>query len=300
MENIKTDPSSPLLEGEHFAEVNGITIHYYVKGSGPVMLVPSPGWGPSVNYIMPLTVCEQHCTVVYFDTRHSGRSTGPDNADQYKVEHFVADMEALRIHLGAEKIFVAGHSGGGHQVLAYGIEHSDHLLGIISIDAIAAADGVRGEELMRRIVKKKEEPFYIANPGYHDKATALMMSKDKAAITLKEVIDTMGAFYFYKPEMAETVFTGMEYNDEVFKLTQTSGFQGKNLLPELNRITVPTLIIAGDDDFICDPITQGERMRDKIASSRLVVIENCGHMPWIEQPEAFNAACETWFQEQDF
>jgi len=298
MENIKIDSSSKLSEGEYFATVNDITIHYYVRGNGPVMLVPSPGWGPSVNYIMPLTACEQHCTVVYFDTRHSGKSTGPESADQYKLENFVADIEALRIYLGAPKIFIAGHSGGGHQVLAYAIEHSEHLLGVISIDAIAAADGVRAEEMMKRITKKKEEPFYLANPTYHDKATALMMSKDKAALTLKEVIGTMGAFYFYKPEMADEVFAGMEYNDDVFKYTQTTGFQGKNLLPDLHRITVPVLIIVGDDDFICDPITQGERMRENIASSKLEIIKNCGHMPWVEQPEAFNTVCEAWFKEQ--
>jgi proline iminopeptidase len=300
MKDIKTGPAAPLNSGEHFAEINGITIHYYVRGNGPVLLFPSPGWGPSVNYVIPLTSIEKHCTVVYFDTRHSGKSTGPEGAGHYKLENFVADIEALRIYLNQPKIFIAGHSGGGHQILAYGIEHNEHLLGIISIDAIAAADGARAEELMRRIERKKNEPFYLSNPGYHDKATALMMNTDKASTPLKDVISTMGAFYFYRPEMAAAAFANMDYNDDVFRYTQLSGFQGKNLLPDLHRITVPTLIIVGEDDFICDPITQGKRMHEQISLSHLEIIKESGHMPWIEQPDLFNSVIQNWFKENTF
>jgi len=295
MENLQSDSSSPLSFGEHFANINGIVIHYYVGGDGPVLLFPSPGWGPSVNYVIPMNCLEKHCTVVYFDARHSGKSTGPENPEGYKLENFVADIEALRIYLNQSKIFIAGHSGGGHQVLAYAIEYNDRLLGIISIDAIVAADSVRAEEMMRRITKKKNEPFYIANTGYHDRATELMLNSNKASLSLKEVISIMGAFYFYKPELAATVFENMEYNDEVFGYTQASGFQGKNLLPELYKITVPTLIIVGEDDFICDPLSQGLRMNERIKSSHLEIIIESGHMPWIEQPELFNSTCEAWF-----
>jgi proline iminopeptidase len=289
--------ASPLQQGEHFADINGLTLHYYVSGRGPVMLIPSSGWGPSVNFVRPLPVLERYCTTVYFDTRLSGQSTGPSDAQQYKLVNFVADIEALRVYLGQDKIFVAGHSGGGHQVLAYGIAHSDHLLGLIAIDAIAAADGVRAEEMMRRVAKKKTEPFYLANPAYYDHAIALMTSPDRASLTIKEVIDATGGFYFYRPELAAAVFAHMEANDEVLKYTQQAGFQSKNLLPELPQISVPTLLIVGEDDFMCDPISQGQRLHEAIASSTLVLIPESGHMPWIEQPAAFDAACEQWFQE---
>ena len=233
---------------------------------------------------------------MYFDTRHSGQSTGPDDAQQYKLENFVADIEAFRVHLGQDKIFVAGHSAGGHQVLDYGIAHSEHLFGIVSIDAIAAPDDARSEEMMRRIGKKKTEPFYLAHPGYYDNAIALMTSPDRASLTIKQVIDATGGFYFYRPELAEAVFSKMETNDQVLKYTMQAGFQSKNLLPELPRISVPTLIIVGEDDFTCDPITQGQRMHEAMPTSKLVIIPESGHMPWIEQPAAFEAACEQWFE----
>jgi proline iminopeptidase len=292
----------PLTAGEHFAAINNINIHYYVSGSGPVLLLPSPGWGPSVDYIKPLLVFEQYFTMVYFDTRHSGQSSGPEDPAQYAIENFVEDIEALRIYLNQSKIFLAGHSGGGHQVLAYGIQHTNRLLGIIAIDAIAAPDATRGEELMKRISEKQYKPFYVANPSSYKIAAEFMtgMGKDKTPRTVREIIDIMGGFYFHRPELASVIFRDMEFNDQVFAYTQSTGFQGKNLLSDLHRITVPTLVIAGDDDFICDPVTQATRIHDHIGSSQLVIINDCGHFPWIEQPAAFYSACESWFQEQNF
>ncbi|MEU8656255.1 alpha/beta fold hydrolase [Actinoplanes philippinensis] len=280
-------------QGEQFIEANGITLHCFVRGSGPILLLPSPGWGPSVDYLMPLPALERHCTVVYFDARHSGKSTGPDNPEEYTLDHFVADIEALRVHLGAPEIFIAGHSGGGHQALAYGIEHNDHLLGIVTIDAIAAADDVRMGEMMKMIDKRRAEPFYRAHPTYIDDAMATMAGG--GSLTIEEILEKTGAFYFHNPELAAGSLANLQFDNDVLRYSQVSGFQSRNLLPDLPRITAPTLIIVGDDDFQCDPVSQGGRMHAALPASRLEIIEDAGHFPWIEQPEAFDAACERWF-----
>jgi proline iminopeptidase len=287
-------PSPELAPGEHFAQVNGFTLHYTVRGAGPVMLVPASGWGPAVSHLIPLPGLEEHCTVVYFDTRHSGASTGPEDPGQYALEHFVADLEALRVHLGVERVFLAGHSGGGHQVLAHGIEHSDHLLGIIAIDAIIAADDVRMAEMLRRIEAKRSEPFYREHPDYIDTAMALMGGGGATRPTIQQVLDATGAFYFHRPELAAGAFAAMEFDDAVLAYTQASGFQSKDLLPDLPRITVPTLLVHGDDDFQCDPVSQGERAHAAMTTSQLELIADAGHMPWVEQPAAFAAVCSTW------
>jgi proline iminopeptidase len=291
-----SEPTTAASTGEHFAEVDGFTMHYHIAGHGPVLLLPSPGWGPSIDYLIPLRVLEQHCTVVYFDTRHSGKSSGPERADQYTLEHFVADIEALRVHLGGPKIFVAGHSAGGHQALAYGIEHGEHLLGIIAIDALAAADDVRMREMMKMIEKRRTEPFYQARPTYIDDAMAVMSGNGGKPLTIREVLDKTGAFYFHDPELAADGFAKMQVNDQVLQYSQASGFQSRNLLPDLRTITAPTLIIVGDDDFTCDPVSQAMRMHDELPTSTLAIIENSGHLPWVEQPEAFDAACNAWFK----
>ncbi|MEU7755636.1 alpha/beta hydrolase [Micromonospora sp. NPDC049101] len=283
-----------IRQGAQFVEVNGITLHCYVRGSGPILLLPSPGWGPSVDYLMPQPALERHCTVVYFDARHSGKSTGPENPEGYTLDHYVADIEALRVYLDAPQVFVAGHSGGGHQALAYGIEHDAHLLGIISIDAIAAADDVRNREMTKMIDKRWTEPFYRAHPTYIDDAMATM-SGGGGSLTIEEILDKTGALYFHDPEKAAGGLANLQFDNDVLRYSQMSGFQSKNLLPELPRISAPTLIIVGDDDFQCDPVSQGARMHAAMPSSTLEIIEDAGHFPWIEQPDAFDAACDKWF-----
>jgi proline iminopeptidase len=94
---------------------------------------------------MPLPALKQHCTTVYFDTRDSGKLTGPTDEKQYKPDNFVADIEALRVYLTQGAICVAEHSSNSHQVLAIALGALNYLLGIMTVDAIAA-DVARGEE----------------------------------------------------------------------------------------------------------------------------------------------------------
>lgn len=63
--------------------------------------------------------------------------------------------------------------------------------------------------------------------------------------------------------------------------------------PLLPAITCPTLVLCGRDDAWSPP-ARHEHMHKRIAGSALVVIERCGHMSTMEQPEAVTAAFMEW------
>ena len=63
--------------------------------------------------------------------------------------------------------------------------------------------------------------------------------------------------------------------------------------PTLARIACPTLVLCGREDAIL-PLELSEEMHAGIAGSRLVVVERCGHMSAMEQPEAVTAALQEW------
>ncbi len=68
-----------------------------------------------------------------------------------------------------------------------------------------------------------------------------------------------------------------------------------DITTKLERIIAPTLIIYGDQEpavKISAPV-----YKNKIPNSRLIVIENCGHFPFIEQPETFNHYVESFWKE---
>jgi pimeloyl-ACP methyl ester carboxylesterase len=68
-----------------------------------------------------------------------------------------------------------------------------------------------------------------------------------------------------------------------------------NVSSQLSEIKVPTLILVGDDDFICPP-SQAQRMHSKISNSDLHIFKNCGHFPFWESASEFLKVIHDWFQ----
>jgi len=66
-----------------------------------------------------------------------------------------------------------------------------------------------------------------------------------------------------------------------------------NMVPQLGEIQIPTLILVGRDDFICPP-SQAHILQEGITNSDLVIFENSGHLPFIEEPEAFFKTVRDW------
>jgi pimeloyl-ACP methyl ester carboxylesterase len=63
--------------------------------------------------------------------------------------------------------------------------------------------------------------------------------------------------------------------------------------PHLSRIACPTLLVAGREDTLC-PVALHEEMATEIPGARLVVIERCGHLSSLEQPQAITALLNDW------
>src|SRR4029077_1972086 len=83
---------------------DGLSLWYRIAGRGPALLVPTPGWGASVDmYMKSLTPLEKDFSVVYLDTRGSGRSDPPKNISGFKFQNFLTDIENLRTHLNIDR-----------------------------------------------------------------------------------------------------------------------------------------------------------------------------------------------------
>ncbi|WCT13396.1 alpha/beta fold hydrolase [Mucilaginibacter jinjuensis] len=280
-----------LSQGEHFAEVNGLKMHYYVEGTGPVCLFPSPGWGLSVDYARSISVLKKHFTVVFYDTRHSGKTNGPDDYRHYTGKYFTDDMDALRIYLGQPKVWVAGHSAGGFQVLRYGIHYSVNLNGIIAIDALAVADSMYLAEAHKQMLKRVNKPYFTW------KRADMVLGLDTTKRTLQEDLSQTFEFYFHDPAKMKLFPANYTLNDMAWDYTNKAETFSENLLPDLKRISVPVLVLAGDDDVVCDAISQAIRIYQNVPHANMAIFNDSGHCPWIEQPAAFDTAVEAWLSE---
>jgi proline iminopeptidase len=283
-----------LSTGRHFAMINGVKVHYYIAGKGPVCLFPSPGWGVSVDYLLTMKTFEKYFTVVYYDTRHSGLSVATDDSTKYANKDFIDDMDSLRAYLGQPKIWLAGHSGSGYLALLYGIDHSEQLNGIIAIDALASRDSLSRAEYNKMSAKHK-----IAVTAYRKQHPVETMPSDSTMGVLAKTIKQILPYYFHDIEKMKLFPTkNVSFNDQVYSYIVASHLYEEDLLPRLPKIKVPVLVVAGDDDYICDVYSQAMRIHHAIPGASLGIIPSSGHFPWIEQPAAFEIVCQAWLQEQ--
>jgi proline iminopeptidase len=70
--------------------------------------------------------------------------------------------------------------------------------------------------------------------------------------------------------------------------------EGYDLLPKLRNLTIPTLVITGDHDFI--PVEIAGHIAQAIPHARLVTIGNCGHFAYLEQPTEVSTAFLDFFR----
>lgn len=283
-----------LSKGDHFANINGVRLHYYVSGKGPVCLCPSPGWGPSINYLkLTMQPMENYFTIVYYDTRISGQSSGPADTTKYTSNDFMDDMDGLRNYLQQEKVWIMGHSAGGFQVMYYGIHHNDKLNGMIVLDGAAGRDSLQRAEMMNIVSKRKDLPYY-------QRGLDLFSGKDTTQYSTKDLLKIIMPFYFHDfNKMKEFLQLNIgEMSEKAGIYTSAANFGTEYLFPDLNKITVPTLVVVGDDDFICDKVSQADRITKNIASADEIVIKNAGHFCWFEQPQQFFHDCSKWLEKQ--
>lgn len=271
-----------LENGEYTAQLNGLKLWYRVSGSGPVCLFPSPGWGPSSDfYAKTMNHLEKYFTVVYLDTRGSGRSEKPAELTSYKHEDLVADLEALRKHLGQERVWIAGHSEGGWMAMHYAVRYPKNCGGLLLIDSIYAHDNEWRKDAAARRERRRSEPWYeevtkaSADPHAMDNEENFT-----AAITQSLKFSFHDVANLDKLKKAQGAISLV-----AFKGRRESNKGGLSALP-LQDIRVPALILVGASDDRCSP-SQAERIHLGIAGSKLLVIEDAGHFPWIEQPDRF-------------
>ena len=65
---------------------------------------------------------------------------------------------------------------------------------------------------------------------------------------------------------------------------------------DLARVSVPTLMVCGRQDPVT-PVADHEAMTARVAGSQLRVIEDCGHLSTIEQPQAVNQVLAEWLRD---
>ena len=257
-----------------------VSLYVDVVGHGdPVLLMHG---GPSADLwtLSTFRRLADQFTLVFYDHRCNGRSVGMP-VGSMTWDNLVGDAEALRERLGIESWSVLGHSFGGHVALEYTLRHPERVSRLVLLDTGADSHWAR-----------EHAPELLARRGAAPAKVALVRRWFRGEFTPRQYAPIMwrissayGGTAGFRGVVRELVGGGWRSRIRPEALIQA----GRELMPgwsvvdRLGEIAAPTLVIAGDRDFVFPPECQHQLARG-IPGSRLVLVEGAGHDPQDEQP----------------
>lgn len=271
------------------ADVNGTTLYYEVHGEGRPLLILHGGLGLDHAYLRPwLDRLAGEASLIYYDHRGNGRSERPASLEGVTHATWAEDADALRAHLGHERVVVLGHSYGGFLAQELALRHGDRLAGLILCDTAPVVDYL---PVVQAAVRRRGLPEAAAA---FDAAFHQPMAGDDDWRRI-----WMGLLPLYlhapvEPAALADIDARTRYSAAAWQYANACCLGSFNTLPRLGEICAPTLILGGAHDIIT-PVPQGaERLHAGIPGSELVVFKESGHFPFIEEPEAFTDVVRGW------
>lgn len=250
--------------GTTIEAANGAKLFVRKIGKGPVVVVPG---GLFLDPALA-SLAERGRTIVFYDPRGRGRSSAIDPASA-SLDADIADLEAVRRSVGADRISVIGYSYLGKVAVGYAMRHPQHVDRLVLLGPAPQVEPPAGppppalEPLpevaakrrceviwsnMRQMLAGTPEGIERLGPGWCD------MSNERPERLFAHMAAVMPTVRAFRPTAAD--------------------------LAKLDR---PTLILHGTADRLA-PVEGGRQWAKDIPGAKLIEIEGAGHNSWVDQP----------------
>ncbi len=280
-------PAAPSGPGHTFTTRTGATLWYEVRGAGegPPLIVVNGGPGFDHTYVLcsdAWDVLARRRRVVFYDQRGNGRAGALRPGESCTVADQIADLDALRERLGADRVDLLGHSWGGYLVMAYAVRHPQRVAHLAILDS-AAPKWTDTEDL-----------FKYAFPEATDRRSRLEFA---------DAVGDSGADRQGLREYLQLLFVSPVKRDEFMARASTYRYARRvnevlnadlekiDMWPMLPTLTMPALVMTGRYDMNVAPSTAW-RIHRAIPGSGWHVFESSGHIPYLEQPDEFVTVVE--------
>ncbi len=274
-------------------KIRDTSLHVEVTGQGDPLVLLHGGPGLDHLSLTPFRALADRHTVVLYDHRCNGRSTGAP-VTSMTWDNLTADADALREALGFDRWAVLGHSFGGHVALEYVLRYPERVSRLVLLDTAGdarwsqenAAEILAGRGYSPRTVAIARR-FYggrIAPRDFARAAFRLLPAYDHRFSFVRLVRELVSGGWRMKARPEALVFGGRM-------------MRGWSVMDRLGAIRVPTLVMAGRDDFLFPPESQA-LLAAGIPNARLRIIERAGHNPQAERPDETIAEVAAFLDER--
>jgi proline iminopeptidase len=279
-------PPIPPPRASGFTSTTQIPLYWAVYGpeGAPRLLVLHGGPGAHHDYLLPqmLQLADSYESVFY-DQRGGGRSKTDDRTPITWRTH-VEDLDRVIGELRLDPVTIVGYSWGGLLAVLYSIEAAagrtrHRPVRLVLIDPAPVTRAYR-EDFEREFLRRQSEA--AVGKLRADLASSGLRERDPDAYR-QRAFELSVAGYFADPAATHDL-TPFRVTGRVQQSVWESLGDYNLLAPgQLDSIVVPTLIVHGRQDPI--PLASSEAAANAMGA-KLVVIENAGHVPYVEQPQA--------------
>ena len=278
-----TVPPQQLADDDSlFMEVKGQVLHYKLYGAGEPVFLLLHGFASNTYtwHKVVSTLAEQGRVIVY-DRIGFGLSARPltwagDNpySREAQVEQTLALLDALDV----DSVILVGNSAGGTVAAEITLAHPERVQALVLVDAAIYSGGgapsfvkpLLRTPQMRHLGPLVSRTFLTQGGSLLDLAW-----HDPSLITAEDIAA------YEKPLQVEN------WDKSLWEFTLAS--DESDLVERLDELTLPVLVITGDDDRIV-PTAESLQLAEALPQAELAVLPACGHVPQEECPGPFMEA----------
>jgi pimeloyl-ACP methyl ester carboxylesterase len=265
----------------------GVSLHYEIRGHGSRWLIV-----PGGRITGDLSALFDTHRVVGYDPRGRGKSTAVSETLSIGLEEDLADLDALRRHLGVERASLLGISYFGGLVALYASRHAGHVDRVVMLGPIAPtarqfaerADGGEApveSEADRRVRQLREGGVDTVDPVRFCRASQLATAEDLFCDPARIRVD---------PSLCELP-NERPAGVAAWATRLFSALGDWDFRPDAARVRAPILVVQGAADRITPP-AGGRAWVAAAPEARLLWLPDTGHVPWRERPETVIPAVE--------
>lgn len=189
----------------------------------------------------------------------------------FSMDRYADDVVAVLDTAGVERATVVGLSMGGYVQFALWRRYPDRVRALVLADTRASTDTPDGRERRRELME-------------------LAQTDGAAAVAERQIVGVIGKTTRERRQDIVSVVRGIMVRANVAGIVGAlqAMLDRPDSTPTLQTISVPVLVIGGDEDAITPP-KEARAMHEQLVGSRLEILPGAGHLSSIERPALFNA-----------
>ncbi|WP_330294958.1 alpha/beta fold hydrolase [Streptomyces sp. NBC_00503] len=277
-----------------FTTYDGTELAYHAQGEGePLVCLPGGAMRASA-YLGDLGGLSAGRRLIMLDLRGTGDSAIPADESTYRVDHQVADVESLRIHLGLESMDLLAHSASGNLALLYAAAHPQRLSRLVMVTPTAwAVDLVQDpqERMETYLLRAGSEPYATAIAAY---GRVIASTGSGGAVDKADWEASMPLAYGLWDETARAhvAANARQQNAEAAAAYGGPGaFDPPVTRAGLRRVAGEVLVLAGELDGNPRPALAAG-LAELFPHGITDVQPGGGHFPWLDDADWFSARIE--------